>query len=391
MLTTNTAPAIILGGGSGNGLGIVRNLGSRGIPVYSVTSNPRELSRFSKYSAGATIVPNVEQDSAILSSVLQKLRQHLSTTAVLFPTTDTMMLTVAQIQDQLTQYLMNISSQDVIETMVIKTRFYPSIRSAGIPHPRTLLPGEIDLETVEQQVTFPVFLRPAQSLLFHKQFHKKGFVARTLRELRIYLQHTQWHQLEMMIQEIIPGPTTQGYTVRGYFNRQSRPLVLFVTQKIRQPRMFSNNCVKMSLPITQLEEEVHVLVHYLKDLQYRGLFGAEYKRDPRDGTLKLLEINARSMGGNLFPSLLGANSLLIAYQDILGESVTPIMSYPYGIYGINLLFDLPILIKRGLTGRIASRDLIPYLNKKYWSRFSTDDPLPFVKSIHNLIRDQLTR
>jgi predicted ATP-grasp superfamily ATP-dependent carboligase len=301
------------------------------------------------------------------------------------------MLTVAKIQDQLTPYLINISSQEVIETLVIKTRFYPSVRSADIPHPRTLLPDEVDLETVEQQVTFPVFLRPAQSLLFHQQFHKKGFVAHTLRELRTFLQHTQRHQLEMMVQEIIPGPTTQGYTIRGYFDRQSRPRVLFVTQKIRQPRMFSNNCVKMSLPITQIEEEVQELVHYLQSLQYRGLFGAEYKRDPRDETLKLLEINARSMGGNLFPSLLGANTLLSAYQDIVGESVTPIMRYPYGVYGINLLFDIPLLVKRGLTGRLTSSDLIPYLTTKYWSRFSTEDPLPFFKSITNLIHDQLTR
>jgi predicted ATP-grasp superfamily ATP-dependent carboligase len=359
--------------------------------VYTVTSNPDELSRFSKYSAGATIVSNVEQDSAILFSVLQQLRRHLSTTGVLFPTTDTMLLTVAKIQDQLTPYLMNIPSRAVIETMVIKTRFYPSVRSAGIPHPRTLLPDEIDLATIEQQVNFPVFLRPAQSLLFHKHFHKKGFVARNLHEVRTFLQITQRHQLEMMIQEIIPGATTQGYTVRGYFDRQSRPKVLFVTQKIRQPHMFSNNCVKMSVPITQIKDAVHELIHYLKNLQYRGIFGAEFKRDPRDGTLKLLEINARSMGGNLFPSILGANSLLVAYQDIVGESVTPIMSYPYGIYGINLLFDLTILVKRGITGRITSSDLIPYLSKKYWSRFSFDDPLPFFTSVYTLILEQFAK
>lgn len=390
-MTTTLVPAIILGGGSGNGLGIVRNLGSRGIPVYTVTSNPDELSRFSKYSAGTIIVPNVEQDSAILLAVLKNLRRHLSTPGVLFPTTDTMLLTVAQIQDQLTPYLMNLSSRDVIETLVIKSRFYPSLRSAGIPHPRTLLPDEIDLETLAQQVNFPVFLRPAQSLLFYHHFHKKGFVARNLREIRTFLQTTQRYHLEMMIQEIIPGAATQGYTVRGYFDRQSRPKVLFVTQKIRQPHMFSNNCVKLSVPITQIKDAVHALIHYLRSLQYRGIFGAELKRDPRDGTLKLLEINARSMGGNLLPSLLGANSQLVAYQDIIGESVTPIMRYPYGIYGINLLFDLTLLVKHGIAGRLTSSDLIPYLNKKYWSRFSHDDPLPFFKSIYDLILERLAR
>jgi predicted ATP-grasp superfamily ATP-dependent carboligase len=301
------------------------------------------------------------------------------------------MLTISQIKDKLDNYLMNISSNEVIENMVIKTMFYSSLREAGVPHPFTLLPDEINIKTIEKQMSFPVYLRPAQSQLFAKRFKKKGFVAKNLQELRTLIRYIQKNKIEMMVQDIIPGPTTNGYVIRGYFDKKSSLKALIATQKIRQPRMFSNNSVKFSIPLSQIAEGIKGTVQYLKNLNYRGLFGAEYKQDPRDGEFKLLEINPRSMGGNIFPSILGANHILTAYYDILGEPVAPIFSYEYGVYGVSLLKDIPTLLRRVLTCQASSSDLEPYIRKNFWSRFSFDDPLPFFKNIHNLVISILSK
>ena len=55
-------PAIILGGGRPNGLGITRNLGRFGIPVFCLTSNPHELTCVSKYCTQYAVIPEIERD-----------------------------------------------------------------------------------------------------------------------------------------------------------------------------------------------------------------------------------------------------------------------------------------------------------------------------------------
>ena len=44
------------------------------------------------------------------------------------------------------------------------------------------------------------------------------------------------------------------------------------------------------------------IINYLKKIQFNGLFDAEFKKDPRDGNFKLIEINARSWWQNSFPT-----------------------------------------------------------------------------------------
>ena len=186
MVSSN--PAIVLGGGSANGVGIARNLGSLGIPVYCVTGDPYEATLFSKYCAGACILPGVEQDPRLLQDTLQRLWQRDHEPGVLFPTTDSTLLTLAAIRGQLSGYTTFIPSRDIIETMVFKSKFYVSLQEHDIPHPATFNPAEESITQIAAKAVFPVFIRPVQSLLFFQRIGGKGFLAHTPRELAQYLQ-----------------------------------------------------------------------------------------------------------------------------------------------------------------------------------------------------------
>jgi predicted ATP-grasp superfamily ATP-dependent carboligase len=285
--------------------------------------------------------------------------------------------------NELNNYVSVISHRNTIETLVLKKNFYQSLDRHGVPHPVTLFTEETDFDGSEEDIAFPVFIRPSQSDIFAARFHKKGFVANTRGELGRYLQLAEQHDLEVMIQEIIPGPTSNGYNIRGYFNQSSKPLVLFASQKIRQPSMFSDNCVKRSIPISQVRDACDTVVNYLTSLQYRGVFGVEFKRDPRDGRFKVLEINARSMGGNTFATACGANFVLAAYRDTLGEDVKAITHYQTGVYQINIIWDVLTLFGLTRSDHISqhqSRTLLPYVRKKVWARLSKDDIIPFIQS-----------
>jgi predicted ATP-grasp superfamily ATP-dependent carboligase len=391
-LTTFRSPAVIVGGGSANGLGIARNLGSLGIPVYCVTSNPREPTLYSKFCTGSACIPHVERDPAILLAFLSRFRQRLSDPGVLFPTTDTALLTVSAILQELHAYVTYISNRDIVETMVIKTQFYQSLHAHDVPHPRTLNFDETTSKESLHELSFPVYLRPAQSLPFFQEFGLKGFVAQNLTEMHKYLGITQEQGLQMMIQEIIPGPTWNGFALNGYMDKYGRVLALIGYQKIRQPSLFSNSIIIRTIPLTRLSSIQDMLITYLQRIGYHGLFGAEFKLDPRDGHYKLLEINARSLGGNNFAAQCGINNILIAYHDALGENVEPVTRYTTDVYKIKYILDLPLLLRRLLRGNLATHDLRPYIQKHVGHIHLHNDALPFLHALRDSLNPRkLTR
>jgi predicted ATP-grasp superfamily ATP-dependent carboligase len=146
-------------------------------------------------------------------------------------------------------------------------------------------------------------------------------------------------------------------------------------------KMFLPRPVMKSIPLTEVADFAQVILTYLQNIKYTGLFIAEFKRDPRDDAFKLFEINARSGGDNDFLRACGANHILAAYQEALGEPVDPITTYEIGKYNINLKLDFYQHLWRRLHGQPFTNTLTPYLHSKKWRNLSTTDPVPFLADI----------
>jgi predicted ATP-grasp superfamily ATP-dependent carboligase len=376
------APAIVLGGGLGNGVGIARNLGRHDIPVYCLTSNPFETTCYSRYCQGYHIVPHVEDDPHVLRHTLQQFAHRYPGPTVLYPTTDSVVLTLATLQNSLNPFVVVMPPRHIAETLVVKTAFYQSLQVHGVPHPRTLLPSEHPVHEMIEHLTFPVYIRPAQSLRFHQRFHRKGFVAHNISELGYYLQRAEHAELAVMVQEVIPGPATLGYLFQGYFDKASQPIVIVASQKLRQRSMFANSSAEVSIPWTKVPQCIQILVDYFQAIGYRGLFGAEFKQDPRDGTFKLLEVNARSMGGNAHSTACGANDILAAYRDALNRPIAPITQYTVGIHSAFFINDLKTLMVCARQRSLTMREVLaPYRSPNQLGVLARNDPLPFIIDI----------
>jgi D-aspartate ligase len=378
-LPTSKNPVVTIQG-AGHALGIARNLGSVGIDVYCVTSDRFAPTIFSKYCKGFAVIPGID-DPEQLQTSLHRLETKLPQKGVIFPTDDNSLLTLSTIYHELDNYITFIPDRDIIETLVLKKNFYQSLREHGVPHPLTLNIDEAKVDEVEGAFALPVFIRPSQSGSFSNTFGKKGFIANTSGELRKHLQFAEQHDIDVMVQEIIPGPTSNEFIIKGYLDKHSKPLALFASQKIRKPNMFSNTTVHKSIPLSYVADFVDVVVKYLQSIRYRGLFGAEIKRDSRSGVFKLLEINARSMGCNYFPFVCGANIVLTACLDIVGEEAQPVKNYEVGVYRINVGRDYKILLRMFAKGQFSREKMRPYLGKVNWYMFSKDDPMPYFKSL----------
>lgn len=94
---------------------------------------------------------------------------------------------------------------------------------------------------------------------------------------------------------------------------------MFVGRKLRQyPPHFGS----ASLAESRWNEKVaRASIDFLRATRFRGICGTEYKRDPRDGRYKMVEVNARL---TLWMALTGASGIdlpLLAYQDLTDEQV----------------------------------------------------------------------
>jgi predicted ATP-grasp superfamily ATP-dependent carboligase len=331
----------------------------------------------------------------VLRRFLQKVALRFPQGLVLFACTDTAVVTLAQIQDTLPRhYVAVVPRHDIAETMVSKTRFYQSLQHWNVPHPFTLSTDE-DINITRNRVhTFPVYLRPSKREPFEAAFGRKGFIARTPHELQHYLRLANAHNLPMMIQDIIPGPTRNGYVFKGLFDRSGRLVMSYTQRKLRQPSMFANSPIHVSIqppPNSSLARFQHRIIDYFMKIQYTGLFGAEFKLDSRDGLLKLLEVNARTMGDSYIGIEYGMNDVLAAYRDALGNDVAPIHAYTPGIWFVAELEYLQMLITRALKRGISRRDLLPYFQHKFWFIMSRDDPSPFIMYLLNYLSIPLRR
>ena len=127
------------------------------------------------------------------------------------------------------------------------------------------------------------------------------------------------------------------------------------------------------------------------DIGYRGIFSAEFKRDLRDGTFNLIEVNARPWWYVEFAARCGVNVCALAVRDALGEPVETISSYAVGRRCVFPYYDLQAIRTELSAGRLgllgwASSWLGPYQPIFRWS-----DPLPSVGEVVALIGERVRR
>jgi len=79
------------------------------------------------------------------------------------------------------------------------------------------------------------FTRPAVTQMFSMVFPKsgKGFIAHTMKELMRWYRSASQYGIEVMFQDVIPGPPTDSYQSEGYYNVTHEALALFARQRLR--------------------------------------------------------------------------------------------------------------------------------------------------------------
>ncbi len=185
-----------------------------------------------------------------------------------------------------------------------------------------------------------------------------------------------------LVQEVIPGPESNIYLFAGYFDHTGEPVQTFTARKLRQYRPGFGSA---SLAISETDPKVLELsVKFLRSIRFKGICGMEFKIDPRDGRMKVIEINPRPcLWFNLTHSA-GKRIVETAYLDFIGEKFPPEATQKDGILWRHTLKDIYsklfyaynkggkfVLPSPKISEKISMSDF-----HKSWAIFDRNDPLP---------------
>jgi predicted ATP-grasp superfamily ATP-dependent carboligase len=189
----------------------------------------------------------------------------------------------------------------------------------------------------------------------------------------------------IMVQEIIPGGDEQFYGLLTYFGENSEALAIFTKRKLRQTGMgYGDGSFQVSVWVPTVAE---LGIRLLENMKYRGLAGIEFKKDRRDGQFKLIEINPRSVTGEMMAVKSGVDIPLIAYLDTIGERVEPNSSFTEGMKWVSLEWDFKTFLAYRERKMLNFTDWIKSLRGgKSYAIWSHDDPLPFIILLTRIFR-----
>ncbi len=365
-------------------LGALRCLGRRGVPV-TVHAPLEAVVRKSRWFADS----RVNGGATTIERLLEAGSGGRSKPVVLIPCNDSSALEVAQfITDDVSDVVASVPPAEVLQTFIDKGRFSQVLARTGVPHPVTkFLEGSQLPPDLPDAIFQNAFLKPRNSQLFFKRFGVKAMRVGSRADAERRLTELVAQGFSMLVQEYIPGPSSNHYFVDGFIDREGEIKAFFARRRLRMyPPDFGNSSYMVTVPLTEVGGAVEALEMLVPHVGHRGVFSAEFKQDPRDGLFKILEVNARPWWYVEFAARCGVDVCWMAYQDALGRKIDPVFTYPVGKSLVYTYYDLFACWDMWRRGELRLRNWVRSWLSSQHPIFCWDDPWPAVVQTARFIR-----
>jgi D-aspartate ligase len=378
--------AIVISGHT-MGLGVIRGLSRCNVPVVLLSYDKSDSGIASRYVQQTIAVPHPTQmEDEFVEALCAAVERYPD--AIVFPVSDASLSACSRNKPKIEARGCQLACTDwaTTELFLDKIHTYQLAEKIGVAIPKThLLRSLQDAEAQRESFVYPCLIKPHQSHLFYATFQTKMFTVNNFDELRKRLEAAQNSNLEVMVQEIIPGPDSNGANYNCYFNH-GQALVEFTAQKIRSgPPGFGSPRVLISQDIPEIREPGQKI---LKAMNFYGFQCMEFKRDERSGVYKLLEINGRHNLSSMLAIETGINFPYIHYSHLAYQLLPEAIDFKKGIYWIDLIRDLGYSLKYLRQEKYSLKSyIIPYLKPHVFAILSRDDPKPFVKRISAVLQN----
>jgi D-aspartate ligase len=371
--------AVVIGG-EHPGLGIARSLGRRGIPIC-IIDDQHSVSQFSRYVTHVVRVKDLRNEQNAVDNVMDIGQRYGLKGWVLFPTRDETVAAFSRHRDRLAEFFrITTPAWETVQWAWDKKNTYDRAAELGIPVPQTYnVMTEEGLAGLYKRL--PLAIKPAVKENFFYATGDKAWRAETPEQLNNLFRKAkqQIRPEEILIQEIIPGSGLQQYSYCAFF-RDGIAQATLVARRLRQhPREFGRAATYVeTIEHPEVEE---LSERFLKAINYYGLVEVEFKKDPRDGQLKMLDVNARTWGFHSLGVPAGVDFPYLLYADQVGRSVQSSRAKS-GVGWLRAVTDVPTVVSDLWARELSPRSYLKSLrNTRTESVFCLRDPLPTVAEV----------
>jgi D-aspartate ligase len=337
--------------------------------VLALDHRPRALGFRSRY-AEAMLCPEPVADEDGFLGVLFRLGERLGGRVPVFPTRDEHLNAIARHRDELAEhFLFPFPAWETLERIQSKRHQLAAAEGVGIAVPGTLHPrSAAEANAAAEELGYPVLVKPSDNVVFKQLYRRQAFLCERQSELE--QAYGLAERYEPMVQEFVSGGDEALWTLGSYLGADGEALGLFSGRKLRQTRGWMGSC-RIGEALWD-EEVVDSGLRLLHALGFHGISQVEFKRDSRDGKLKLIEVNPRLWQWHGLASACGVDLPWIAYRDLVGERLPAARMQSEGKrWAITFMAGTPHGLQRP-----------PYVD----AVFARDDPKPALVQLTRLAR-----
>ena len=356
---SSATPAVVCEVGWVNGLAAIRSLGRAEVPVIAVDYRDSALGFRSSYAFPVEAPDPVEDEPGFVEAML-RLGDTIGRPAPLFPTHDEHLNALARHRAELGErFLYPFPAWDVLEGLQSKRLQLETAEKIGFAVPKTFHPRSFaEVGAAAAETGYPLLLKPSDNVLFKRLYRRQAFICHGPEELQAAYEQISGH--EPMLQELVPGEADRLWTLGAYVAADDTVLATFCGRKLKQT---ANSIGTARIGESVWDAEVvESSLALLRELDFHGIAQVEWKRDPRDGKLKLMEVNPRLWQWHGLAAACGADVVLAAYWDLVGERRAPVSSQ-----GCHKRWSISLL-----PGQAPAFERPPYSD----AVFAADDPKP---------------
>ena len=371
-------PALVLGGRD-NALSIARSLGARGVPVYLSTDATSDMIGRSRFCSRFFAYPTAEDAIPLWTELLLDQPNGDLDGAVLLGACDEAVEFLARHRETLKQrYTIDLFDSDIQLAMLDKTKTLALAAEHGCA-----IPGNIDAapDMTAQQLAadmqFPLLVKPKLSHLFQQAFDgRKFFVAHDESELDRGLERVRQHDIDVMLCELIPGPDSLLCSYYTYMDDSGSPLFHFTKRIFRRfPVGEGGGAYHATEWYPDVADEG---LKFFKGIGYKGLGNIEFKRDPRDGKLKVMECNPRFTAAQELLARSGFDVADFVYARLTNGPVPQLDEYQQDLRYWYPIHDFKAFRQLKSRGELTFRQWLKSIltGSKAYPMFRFSDPLP---------------
>ncbi|MGX7873286.1 carboxylate--amine ligase [Mesorhizobium sp. ORM6] len=366
------AGVVILGGAHGT-LALARSLGIQKVPVWLV-SNDTPLPSFSRYACRTMTWPGPDDKGAI-AFLLDMARVQGLGGFLLIPGGDPEVRFVSQSIGQLsTVFDVVLPPWPRLKWVCEKPLLYRRARELALAVPLTY-----EITTLEQataaELRFPVILKP--NMGGRSRFARAKAVLAN--DPKSFLAAYTWAAEEIggenvVVQEMIPGAGESQFSYAALWN-EGVPVAEYTARRTRQyPVDFGYTSTFVE--VVDEPQLIDAARRLLGSIAHHGLVEVEFKRDARDGSMKVLDVNPRpwtwfGLGAAAGVDLGAMLWAIKSGQTVRAASVRPNTSWMY------LVRDIVAAGKLISSGRLTKRAYFSSFAKvRAWATFRASDPMP---------------